>query len=349
MKMTLLALSIALAAGAAAQDSPGSLPGMPSGNSSAPSADQSPSQGSDQGAGAAPQAPSAGQAPAAVQGNTEVTIKASGDNKLGVEKPPLSIELDPFETLRSQLAPDQSLLLAVSPLTVSWRRTHPEFLYNERVIEPYRTTFSAKSGIVFRVRDELSDVLQRKLDPKEAKAYAWSLTIADEEGRVFHHYEGSSDPPEEQVWKGQNEQGEWISAGRSYSAVYTFTDPGGSPRTVVGKPLLFHGISHQEDTGMHVSLDSSILFGTSKNSAEISKPDGYSLLRAASDFIKRNFSGIPIAVRVFASTKELGDAQAQAIQAYLLKELMTSPKNASTDAARAAFSDQRVEIILLNR
>jgi hypothetical protein len=345
MKTTLSALFLAMAVGASAQDSPGSLPGMPARTSPSPSADQ----GSDASTSAPPPSQPSGQAPAAVQGNTEVTIKADANNKLGVTKPPLTIDLDPFETLRTQLAPDQSLLLAVSPLTVSWRRTHPEFLNNERVVEPYRTTFSAKSGIVFRVRDELSDVLQRKLDPKEAKAYAWSLTIADEEGRVFHHYEGSSDPPEEQVWKGQNEQGEWISAGRSYSAVYTFTDPGGSPRTVVGKPLLFHGISHQEDTGMHVSLDSSILFGSSKNASEISKPDGISLLRAASDFIKRNYSGVPIAVRVFASTKELGDAQAQGIQAYLIKELMTSPKNISTDAARAAFSDQRVEIILLNR
>ena len=219
---------------------------------------------------------------------------------------------------------------------------------NERVIEPYRTTFSQRPGIAFRVRDQLSDVLQRRIDPKEAKGYAWSLTIADEEGRVFHHYEGSNDPPEELLWTGQNDQGEWIRAGRSYSAIYTFTDQGGSPRTMPGKPLLFKGIVHQEDTGMHISLDSSVLFGTTKANADIA-PEGSGLLRSAADLIKRRFTGIPISVRVFAATKELGDAQGTSLYNYLLKELMLTPKNVTVDAARAAFSDQRVEIVLLNR
>lgn len=281
---------------------------------------------------------------------TEVIIKGEeGSNKLGNIKPPLKIDVDPFESIRPSLEPDQSMLLAVSPLTVSWRRTHPETLMNGRVIEPQRTTFSQRPGIAFRVKEKLSDVMQRRLDPKEAKQYAWSLTIADEEGRVFHHYEGSNDPPEELLWTGQNDQGEWINAGRSYSAVYTFTDPGGSPRTAVGKPLLFRGIVHQEDTGMHISLDSSVLFGTGKADSDVKQGQGTDLLRSAADLIKRRFTGIPISVRVFAATKELGDAQATSVYNYMLKELMLTAKNVSVDAARAPFSDQRVEVVLLNR
>ncbi|MBI4375961.1 MAG: hypothetical protein HY549_05875 [Elusimicrobia bacterium] len=280
----------------------------------------------------------------------EVVIKGQeGENRLGgLKKPAFNIDIDPYETIRPSLAPDQSLLLAMSPLTVSWRRTHPEFLMNERVTQPYRMTFSQRPGIAFRVRDQLSEVLQRRVDPKEAKQYSWNLTIADEEGRVFHRYEGSNNPPEELVWTGQNDQGEWIRAGRSYSAVYTFTDPAGSPRTSVGKPLLFRGIVHQEDTGMHISMDSAILFGSSKANSELTQP-GHDLLRSAADLIKRRFSGIPINVRVFASTKELGDMQANAIYDKLLRELMMSPRNITIDAARAPYSDQRVEIILLNR
>ena len=281
---------------------------------------------------------------------TEVIIKSEDSpNKMGVQKPLLRVDVDPFESIKPSLAPDQSLLLAVSPLTVSWRRTHPELLMNNRVIQPWRTTFSQRPGIAFRVRDQLSDVLQRRVEPKEAKTYSWSFTIADEEGRVFHHDEGSNDPPEELVWSGQNDQGEWIHAGRSYSAVYTFTDPGGSPRTAVGKPLLFKGIVHQEDTDMHISLDSSVLFGNNKAESELVKPAGPELLRSGADLIKRRFTGIPISVRVFAATKELGDQQAQAVYNYLVRELMLSAKNISVDAARAAYSDQRVEVVLLNR
>ena len=127
---------------------------------------------------------------------TEVVIKADG-NKLSDVKPPLNITVDEFETIRPELKPDENLLLAVSPLTVSWRRTHPEFLMNDRVIQPWRTTFSQKAGISFKIREQLESLLGGgKGDPKELNKWGWSLTIADEEGRVFHHYEGSGTPPE---------------------------------------------------------------------------------------------------------------------------------------------------------
>lgn len=300
----------------------------------------------------AAQAPQAAQ-PATPGGGmpTEIVIKAGGaaGGKLSNSKPPLRIDVDPFETVRPSLKPDENLLLAVSPLTVSWRRTHPEFLMNERAIQPWRTTFSQRPGIAFRVLDQLETALQRKLEPKEGRKWGWSLTVADEEGRVFHNWSGSGDPPEELLWTGQNDQGEWVRAGKSYSAVYTFTSPDGSPRTSVGRPLLFKGIVHQEDTGMHVSLDSAVLFGTGKNFAQLDGAAAKDLLRSAADLIKRRFSGIPIAVRVFANTKELGESQGKAVQEYLLRELMVSSRNISVDAARAPFSDQRVEVVLLNR
>jgi hypothetical protein len=300
---------------------------------------------------AAAQTPPAQQPSAPGSLPTEIVIKADGaaGGKLSNSKPPLRIDVDPFETIRPSLKPDENLLLAVSPLTVSWRRTHPEFLMNERAIQPWRTTFSQRPGIAFRVLDQLETALQRKLEPKEGRKWGWSLTVADEEGRVFHNWSGSGDPPEELLWTGQNDQGEWVRAGKSYSAVYTFTSPDGSPRTSVGKPLLFKGIVHQEDTGMHVSLDSAVLFGTGKNFAQLDGASAKDLLRSAADLVKRRFSGIPIAVRVFANTKELGESQGKAVQEFLLRELMVSSRNVSVDAARAPFSDQRVEVVLLNR
>ncbi len=292
--------------------------------------------------------PASPAAPASMP--TEVVIRADDPKaRVSASKPPLALEVDPFETIRPSLKAEEPLLLAVSPLTVSWRRTHPETLKADRVIQPWRVTFSPKPGIAFRPRDQLFEVLQRRLENKEAKEYAWSLTIADEEGRVFHRYEGSDDPPEELVWSGQNEQGEWISAGRSYSAVYNFTDPGGSPRTTVGKPLLFRGIVHQEDSGLHLSLDSSVLFGGGKAGAELVKPVGADLIRAAADLVKRRFHGIPIAVRVFSSTKELGETQGLAVSTSLSRELMLGPQAVTVSAARAPYSEQRVEIVLLNR
>ncbi|MBI3548411.1 MAG: hypothetical protein HY078_05090 [Elusimicrobia bacterium] len=281
---------------------------------------------------------------------TEVVIKSSegGGAKLKVNKPALNIDVDAFESIRASLEPDESLLLAESPFTVSWRRTYPEFLNNERVVQPWRMTFSDRPGIIFAIRDQLNETLQRPLEDKEARGYQWSLTIADEEGRVFQHYEGSKDPPEQLIWNGQNDQGEWIKAGRSYSAIYMFTDSGGAPRTKVGKPVQFTGVVHQEKDGLHVTLDSSALFGPSKDARTIQK-SGEGLLRSAADLIKRRYSGIPIRVIAYANVKELAEAQVASVQSYLMQELMILQAHIFNDADHAQFSEQRTEIVLLNR
>jgi hypothetical protein len=278
----------------------------------------------------------------------EVVIRASGKSKLKVNKPPLNIEIDPFESIRESLKPDQKLLLAESPLAVVWRRTHPEALRNARVIQPYLTTFSDRPGIVFRPRHELQEVLQRKLESKETRGFQWSLTVADEEGKVFQHYEGSSNPPAEIVWSGENEQGEWIQAGSAYSPVYMFTDPGGTPYTRVGKPLRFKGIAHQERTGLHLSLDSAVLFGQAKADEKLSREGGL-LVRSAADLVKRRFAGIPIRVESYAQSKALADRQASAVEAQLIRELMLLPQDISIDTLRTPYAEQRLEIVLLNR
>ncbi|MFA6093893.1 MAG: hypothetical protein WCU88_10080 [Elusimicrobiota bacterium] len=278
----------------------------------------------------------------------EVVIRGEGNSKLKAVKPPLQVKTDPFESLRDSLKPDEQLLLAESPLAVVWRRTHPEFLRNPRVVQPWKNTFSERPGLVFRPREVLAEVLGHKLDPKEPKGYQWSLTIADEEGKVFHHFEGSSNPPEELLWTGQNDQDEWIKAGKAYSPVYMFTDAAGTPYTRAGKPIKYKGVMHQERTGMHLSLDSTAVFGPSKEAQE-PRPEAEPLLRSAADLIKRRYPGVPLRVESYAATKELAEQQAQSLQAYLLHELMLLPQDISTDFDRAQFSEQHTEIILLNR
>lgn len=278
----------------------------------------------------------------------EVVIRGKGGGKVKVLKPPLHIEVDAFESIRDSLQPDQNLLLAESPLTVVWRRTHPEFVRNARTVDPALTTFSERPGVVFSPLRELSKVLERRLAPKEAKGFEWKLTVADEEGKVFQHYEGSSYPPMDLVWSGQNDQGEWMRAGASYSPVYQFTDPNGTPYTRVGAPLRFKGILHQERDGLHITLDSASLFGKAKAAEKLS-PEGLDLVRSAADLIKRSYSGVPIRVEAYASSKDLAERQAQDVEANLAKELMLLPQDISTDVLQTPYSDQRLEIVLLNR
>ncbi|HVC09083.1 MAG TPA: hypothetical protein VNH15_03990 [Elusimicrobiota bacterium] len=343
MTRTILVLTLSLNLGAAARaQSPASLPGM---DSSAAAPAQTPSA-------RAPAAASTSSAAVTTSQGlpAEVTITGTGGSsaKVGGQKPPLSIMVDPFATIRGDLKPDPSLLLAVSPLTVSWQKTHPDFLDNQRVVEPWRTSFGRGPGIVFGVLKELDRAVGGHLSAQAAAHYGWTLTVADEAGRVFYRSGGPDSPPAEIVWSGENEDGEWIRAGHSYSAVYSFTAPDGSPYTIAGDPLLFHGIVHQEATGLYISLDSEALFGLDKSAQSI-QSGGLNLLRSAADMLKRDYSGIPLSVRVYAATGDLGQVQAAAVAAYLQRELMAPPETIGQEASAASFADQRVEIVVLNR
>ncbi|MFH2205020.1 MAG: hypothetical protein ABIJ96_18070 [Elusimicrobiota bacterium] len=289
-----------------------------------------------------------GDAPS-TSGELPADIVIRKGRRLEATKPSLNIEVDPFESIRSSLEPDQALLLAESPLAVVWRRTHPEFIANERVIQPWLTTFSERPGLIFRPQEELQEVLQRKLEPKEVRKYQWSLTITDEDGKVFQHYEDSSNLPEELIWSGQNEQGEWMQAGSAYAPVYMFTDNSGNPYTRAGKPIRFKGIVHQERDGLHLSLDSAELFGMSKTTVELADPQGIGLVRAAADLVKRRFGGMSIRLECYSGTKAMAEAQCEAIEQMLLKELMILPQDVSIDSLRVPYTQQRVEIILQNR
>lgn len=330
----------------------GPLPGMDAGSidfSKPPAMAQEQHEESSGGASTAVNPAVAEPEQTAPTGDLPADIVIRRGRKLEVTKPPLSVEVDSFESIRESLEPDQALLLAESPLAVVWRRTHPEFIANERVIQPWLTTFSERPGVIFNPRDQLQEVLQKKLEKKESRQYQWSLTIADEEGKVFQHYEGSSDPPEELVWSGQNEQGEWIQAGSAYSPVYMFTDQGGTPYTRVGTPLRFKGIMHQERDGLHISLDASALFSMTKGKERLEEPEGADLVRSAADLVKRRYSGTPIRLECYSGTKELAEIQCESIEKLLQKELMILPQDITSDGLRVPYAQQRVEIILQNR
>lgn len=279
----------------------------------------------------------------------EVVIKGQEMGpKIGAMKPPLSIRIDPFESIRPSLEPDRNLFLAQSRLTVGWRHTHPDFLANPRVIEAWRSVFGGRSGILFDLRRELQAVLPNPISDRELKRFQWSLTIADEEGRVYQQYEGSRSAPKELFWNGQNNQGLWIQPGYTYSPVYKFVDSSGSPYTRMGKPIQVSSIARQEPSGLAIGLDSAILFGLEKRLSVLKEPAGRSLLRDTADYIKRNYTDVSLLIRVFAASKDLADAQGEVVQSYLSQELMLPPQGISVQADSAPFREQRVEVVVLN-
>ncbi|MFH1618978.1 MAG: hypothetical protein ABIG11_03655 [bacterium] len=279
----------------------------------------------------------------------EVVIRGGGSRPLTTSKPAFKMAVDGFESIRASLEPDARLFLAESPSSLGWSRNRPDILHNPRVIQPWRTTFSDRTGITFNPRKRLDEIFRGGIGEKDMKDLHWALNIADEEGRIFQKYSGTGEPPEELTWSGQNDRNEWIKAGHSYSAVYMFTDAAGSPHTGAGNPLKFTGIVHQESSGLHISLDSAVLFGPGKSGTSIEKPVGTNLVVSAADLIKRKFFNLPVKVHSYARTRLLAEQQTDLVTDFLKEHLMILSTMISGEGHEASFSEQRVDIVLLNR
>ncbi len=279
----------------------------------------------------------------------EVVIKGEESGKLAISKPAFKMDVDNFESMRASLEPAYDLFLSESPLFLSWSRNRPEILHNPRIIKPWRTAFSEHKAISFHPRKRLSEILRGKIESSDLKKFQWELAIADADGRVFQKYSGAGDPPQELVWSGKNERDEWIKAGHAYSAIYMFTDASGSPHTGAGNPLEFTGIVHQEKSGLYISLDSVVLFGPAKSGRKIEKPFGENIIQAAADLIKRKYFNIPIRVYAYAQGELLAQQQAGLVVDFLTERLMTLHSMISGEGRSAPFSEQRIDIVLMNQ
>ena len=298
-------------------------------------------------AGAAPKP----DAPVSYEGGElpEVVIRGEEADKLTIARPEFKMDADNFESMRSSLEPAHELFLSESPLFLSRSRNRPEILHNSRIIKPWRTAFSENTTISFNPKNRLKEIFRGEIDPKDLKEFQWQLSIADEDGRVFQKYSGTGDPPQELVWSGQNERDEWIKAGHAYSAIYMFIDAAGSPYTGAGNPLEFTGIVHQEKSGLYISLDSVVLFGPTKSGRKIEKPFGENIIQAAADLIKRKYFNIPIRVYSYAQTISLAQQQAELVVEFLTGRLMILHSMISGEGSTAPFSEQRIDIVLMNR
>src|SRR5208282_4268315 len=107
----------------------------------------------------------------------EVVVKGEEvGRKVGATKPPLSIKIDPYESIRPSLDPDRNLFLAQSRSTVGWRAPHPQFLLSPHVVEAWRSVFTGRTGVTFNLLHQLQEVMPNPISDRDARNYAWNLT-----------------------------------------------------------------------------------------------------------------------------------------------------------------------------
>lgn len=279
----------------------------------------------------------------------EVLIKSESSDELRTKKPPLKVKADKFESIAQSLAADKNLFRFESADFVSFSRNHPERLQSARIIKPWRTSFSDKTVITFYPRRKFEELFSRNYNEKNSKDLQWTLSVTDEEGKIFHKYSGAGLPPEALTWSGENDAREWVRAGHSYAPVYVFVDEYGSPKTIIGELVKFTAIVYQKGANLTVSLDSAALFGPNKSARVLDKKEGEALLSATGDLIKRRYYNMPLRVKVYAQTKDLADLQADLVKDFL-KGVLMSPENLlAAEGQEDSYAQQRTDIVLLNR
>ena len=279
----------------------------------------------------------------------EVVVKSESEDKLRTARPPLKIKTEEFETIRKSLAPDRDLFLSESGDFMSLSRNYPERLFSGRMVQPWRAGFSDKTVIAFYPRRKFEEVFNKNYTEKTAKGMDWTLSVTDEEGKIFHKYSGSGLPPEFIDWTGENDQREWIKAGHNYAPVYVFVDNAGTPRTVIGDVIKFTAIVFQKGASLTVSLDSVSVFGPTKSMKTVEKVQGEALLSATADLIKRRYYNLPVKVNIYAQTKDLAELQAGQIRDFLRKELMAGESVIASEGFEESYARQRIDIVLLNK
>jgi len=279
----------------------------------------------------------------------EVVIKSESSEDLRTRKPPLKVKADKFESIAQSLEADKKLFLFESADFVSFSRNYPEKLLSSRVIKPWRTSFSDRTVITLYPKRKFEEVFSRAYNDKNAKDLQWTLSITDEEGKIFHKYSGTGLPPETLSWSGENDQREWVRAGHSYAPVYVFVDEYGSPRTIIGELVKFTAIVYQKGGNLTISLDSASLFGSNKSARVLDKKTGEPLLAATADLVKRRYYNMPLRVKVYAQTKALADIQAEQVRNYLKAALMSPENLLNFEGLEDTYAQQRTDIILLNK
>jgi len=162
-----------------------------------------------------------------LKGSTEGTVFKSltveGEDRIrfDIERPPLSIDLDPSKapgldwgSARDVL--DRTVPDLGAPLVAS--SSHQPSPW---VAHPWLTGFA--SGAVARFRPELKGVER------------WKLTVVNARGEAVANYQGRGEPPKEIVWDGRSQGGAPVVPGLTYSYVLEAHDKAGNKRNFVGQ------------------------------------------------------------------------------------------------------------------
>jgi len=150
-----------------------------------------------------------------------MTIEGEDRVHLEVERPPLTLDLDPTKVggLESGTASDVLNRVAPDLMTAYLEFTaHGQSPY---VARPWLRQFT--TGSIARFQPNVKDVER------------WKLMVADSKGQSVTTFQGKGDPPKEITWDGRSQGGATVMPGLTYSYTFEAYDKAGNKRNFVGE------------------------------------------------------------------------------------------------------------------
>ena len=277
----------------------------------------------------------------------EVIIKGGDKSGVKSEKPPLDFQMNPDEAVLPAMGVEAEPLKRQPESLRNPRAGFAEYLANDKTILPARVRLAIDPVKVFYPLREIlavSPSLSQEIGP------GWEMVVTDSEGRSFRKYSGRGLPPGSLPWNGRSDRGEFAGVGKTYSMVINYKDTRGQRRNFVGEPFSFDGMIHQEPQGITISLNLAPLFETKKvGEKESLSESGMSLLKEASDWIKRYYFTYPLHVQCFSADQDLAGARAELFAKALGAQLLLPRPEIPADGGSSDASSERLEIIITNR
>lgn len=213
-------------------------------------------------------------------------VKGEIKEKLEIQKPPPSIELNVKEIIDSGTDRTEEVLQQARPIPSDADFDHYAMLDSKQVLHPWQPLVPEPPLVTFY--PGLSKVATKR----------WEFKVSDEGGEVVKTIAGKGVPPRSIQWDGRNERSAFITVGTLYSYQFITYDEHENAQTFPGEPFQLDALKYDQKGKVFVEFAVDRLF--TADQAIISQ-NMKGLWERAVDIIREN-SNKPVTVEVYADS-----------------------------------------------
>jgi flagellar motor protein MotB len=230
--------------------------------------------------------PAAGNGEMAPNEPLSETVKGEIKEKLDIQKPPPSIELNVKEIIDSGTDRTEEVLQQARPIPSDADFDHYAMIDSNQVLHSWNPLVPEPPLVTFY--PGLSKVATKR----------WEFKVSDQGGEVVKTITGKGVPPRSVQWDGRNERNTFITVGTLYSYQFITYDEHDNAQTFPGEPFQLDALKYDQKNKVFVEFSNDRLF--TKDQSNIA-PNMKGLWDRAIDIIREN-SNKPITVEMYADS-----------------------------------------------